>query len=263
MKKDDFLHKEVLLLFKRYPLWVDLAWYDIVSKYKRTALGPFWISVAIIIFISSISIVYSQLLSADINTYIPYLTFGIITWIFITSTILESCGCFVDYGGYVTQIKIPYLAFIFRIILRNNIVFLHNIPIAILTIFIFDMDFSILSLMYLVVNLLILNLNLLWISILLSIVSIRFRDVQQFISTIIQPIFFVTPVIWTVESIVNSRFIIDYNIFYYYVELIRGIFIPTGDMYKVLLVSIIIGVIGLIISLLIFKKYYKRISLWV
>ncbi|WP_321778924.1 ABC transporter permease [Sulfurimonas sp.] len=263
MKQNNFLNEEIFLLFKRYPLWINLAWKDITSKYKRTFLGPFWISLAIIIFISSISLVYSKLLSVDIHTYIPYLAFGIITWIFITSTVLESCGCFIDYGGYITQIKVPYLAFIFRIVVRNNIIFLHNIPIAILTIFIFDIDFNFYSLLFFIFNLFILNLNLIWISILLSIVSLRFRDVQQFISTMIQPIFFVTPVIWTANSIGNSRFIIDYNLFYYFVELIRGVFIPAENMEKIVLVSSITGVVGLSISLYIFKKFHKKISLWI
>jgi lipopolysaccharide transport system permease protein len=142
-------------------------------------------------------------------------------------------------------------------------VFLHNIPIALLTLVVFDVDISLLSLPFLLFNLLILNLNLLWISILLSIFSLRFRDVQQFITTIIQPIFFITPVIWSANSIVNSRFVIDFNLFYYLIELIRGIFIKTADMPVVLVVSTLTGITGFILAIFVFKKYHQKISLWV
>ncbi|RLA06486.1 MAG: hypothetical protein DRQ51_09260 [Gammaproteobacteria bacterium] len=263
MSQNNFLTSEVLPLFKNLPLWTTLAWQDITAKYKRTVLGPFWISLAILIFITSISIVYSQILKTDIKSYIPYLSFGVITWMFIATTIVESCSCFIDYGGYIKQLKTPYLSFVLRIIVRNNIVFLHNIPIALLALVVFDVDISLLSLPFLLFNLLILNLNLLWICMLLSIFSLRFRDVQQFVSTIIQPIFFITPVIWNANNIVNSRFVIDYNLFYYLIELIRGIFIKTADMSVVVFLSTIVGIIGSILAILIFKKYHQKISLWV
>jgi ABC-type polysaccharide/polyol phosphate export permease len=263
MNKSEFFTIEILSLFKNIPLWTTMAWKDIVAKYKRTFLGPFWVSLAILIFIVSISIVYSQILKTDIKSYIPYLSFGVITWMFIATTIMESCSCFVDYGGYIKQIKIPYLSFVLRVLVRNNIIFLHNVPIALLVLIVFNVNIDLFSLPFLFFNLFILNLNLLWICMLLAIFSLRFRDVQQFIATIIQPIFFITPVIWNPESIASSRFVIDFNLFYYLIELVRGIFIKTADMHTVILLSMAIGIIGCIIATLIFKKYHKKISLWV
>lgn len=257
-----FYKDEIVLVFHRMPLWTLLAWKEIVSKYKRTVLGPFWLSLAMIVFIFSISLIYSQLLSVEIDTYIPYLSFGVVTWIFISTTIVESCDSFVAYSGYIKQIKIPILIFVLRILVRNNIIFLHNFPMLIFILLFFNIKLTLDMIPMLLLGIIVLNINLLWMSILIAIFSTRYRDVQHMIGVMIQPIFFITPVIWNESTIKNSRFVIDFNPFYYLVESIRGVFIGENLTFEMLVYLGVIGVVGVFIAIIIFYRFHKKIVLW-
>jgi ABC-type polysaccharide/polyol phosphate export permease len=50
-----------------------LARMDIRQRYRRSILGPFWITITMIIFILAIGPLYSRLLGMGSDEFIPYL----------------------------------------------------------------------------------------------------------------------------------------------------------------------------------------------
>src|SRR3984957_6061569 len=68
-----------------WQLWSMLGWNDIRQRYRRSALGPFWITISMAIFIVLLGFIYSKLFHQDIAVYLPYIAMGLITWGFISS----------------------------------------------------------------------------------------------------------------------------------------------------------------------------------
>ena len=64
-----FLKKDALRLalldlregFKLYHVWGLLGWQDIKQKYRRSVLGPFWITLSAAAMIGGIGLLYSRL----------------------------------------------------------------------------------------------------------------------------------------------------------------------------------------------------------
>src|ERR1700726_3197039 len=60
------------------PLWMLLGWSDIRLRYRRSVLGPFWITLSMSVLIIVLGLVYSRIFHTDIRPYLPYLALGFI-----------------------------------------------------------------------------------------------------------------------------------------------------------------------------------------
>ncbi|EIZ0118609.1 ABC transporter permease, partial [Salmonella enterica] len=72
---------------KKIQFWNYMAWQEIIIRYRRSVLGPFWITASTAIYVVSISIVFSTLFSQDIKHYLLYLSLGFLIWNYINQTV--------------------------------------------------------------------------------------------------------------------------------------------------------------------------------
>jgi lipopolysaccharide transport system permease protein len=103
-----------------------------------------------------------------------------------------------------------------------------------------------------------------WISLILSIVCARFRDLGQIIQSILQIIFYITPIIWLQDLVTEQKFLIliQFNPIYHFLELVRNPLLGLVISLKSFIIIILITILGWIFSLFIFGKYSKRIVYW-
>ena len=104
-----------------------LGWTDIRLRYRRSVIGPFWITLSMGTFILLLGVIYARLFNMDIKTYLPFLTAGYLVWGFISAGANEGCNAFHEGGQILKQIRLPYSLHIFRVLWRNFIVFLHTL----------------------------------------------------------------------------------------------------------------------------------------
>src|SRR5580692_2872750 len=102
------ISEEIVAGFYAWPVWVIMGWDDIRQRYRRSVIGPFWITLSMGVFILLLGVIYSRLFHTDIATYIPYLAAGIPLWGFISQTTNESCVAFHESGRIIKQIKLPF-----------------------------------------------------------------------------------------------------------------------------------------------------------
>jgi ABC-type polysaccharide/polyol phosphate export permease len=244
-----------------WQLWSMLGWNDIHQRYRRSALGPFWITISMAIFIVLLGFIYSRLFHQDLAVYLPYIALGLIVWGFISGTIVEACGVFVDNAGIIKQIRLPYSIYVMRMIWRSFIVFLHTVILIVPIAIFFRMDLGLNSLlaipgMFLVV------LNQIWVSIVVGVVSTRFRDVIQLVATAIQISMFATPIMWPISAISNSHFIADVNPFFHLIQLVRAPLL--GEVAEPLswIVVLVMCVIGYGLAALVLNRASSRLVYW-
>jgi ABC-type polysaccharide/polyol phosphate export permease len=211
---------EILAGFRAWPVWMVMSWDDIRQRYRRSVLGPFWITLSMGVFILILGIIYSRLFHTPLEHYMPYLTVGYIVWGFISSTTSEACNVFYESAGIIKQIKLPFSIYVMRVIWRNFIVFLHTIVIFIPVAIYFKVAPTPMTLLALP-GLLLILLNQVWVTIVLGIFSTRYRDMLPIIVTVIQLMMFATPIMWMVGSAENLQLIADANPAYRLIEIVR------------------------------------------
>src|SRR3954469_24837889 len=97
-----------------WPLWGRLGWNDILQRYRRSLLGPFWLTASMGIMVLSLGVVYGRLFKTDLNDFLPYLCVGLIVWGYISSAVSEAGTLFTGSESYIKQIRLPFCLYVFR-----------------------------------------------------------------------------------------------------------------------------------------------------
>src|SRR5262245_65717647 len=90
-----------------WPMWSTVGWNDIRQRYRRSVLGPFWITISMGLFIALLGTIYSRIFNQEIATFLPYVAMGVISWGFISGTMVESCNVFMEGASVIKQIQLP------------------------------------------------------------------------------------------------------------------------------------------------------------
>ena len=252
---------EILAGFRAWPVWMVMSWDDIRQRYRRSVLGPFWITLSMGVFIMILSIIYSRLFHTPLEHYMPFLTVGYIVWGFISSTTSESCNVFYESAGIIKQIKLPYSIYVMRVVWRNFIVFLHTIVIYIPVAMYFKVALTPMTLLALP-GLLLVLLNQVWVTIVLGILSTRYRDMLPIIVTMIQLMMFATPIMWMVGSAENLRLVADANPAYHLIEVVRTPALGMAPQMLSWVVVISMTIVGWSLASALMVSKARRIVYW-
>lgn len=202
-------------------LWFYMANSDIRLRYRGSTLGPVWITLTMVVFISALSIVYSRLFKQPITEYVPFLSSGILIWSYLSAIITDSSETFLSSKEFIEGMKMPYFIFIFRMIWRNLIVFLHNFVVYLLVMIFFHVPFNLHTLLA-VPGFILVTLILAAVSVIISLLGTRYRDLPPIINALMTVLFFVTPINWQVKLIGEQSLIIKLNLLTYWLDLIRA-----------------------------------------
>ena len=115
--------------FGKRELWLHLGWQDIKQRYRRSVLGPFWITIATGTTAVAMGGLYSKLFHLELSEHLPYVTLGLIIWNLINAAILEGADVFVANEGLIKQLPTPLSVHVYRLVWRQMILFAHNIVI--------------------------------------------------------------------------------------------------------------------------------------
>src|SRR5712671_6889797 len=258
----DVTQRDAVAALKAWGLWTMLGWNDIRQRYRRSTLGPFWITLSMALFIGLLGVIYSRIFHTEVETYLPFLTVGYVTWGFISQVITESCGSFQEGERLIKQIRLPYGLYVFRVVWRNFIIFLHTIAIFIPVALLFRVSLG-LSVLLVVPALALLLANLTWVALTLAILAARFRDITQIVATMTQIMLFATPIMWPVSTLGGSTWIAEVNPLYHLIELVRAPLLGQVPAPLSWAVGIGMLVIGMAVSLLLLNRAAKRIVFWV
>ena len=64
-------------------LWAHLGWQAIKQRYRRSVIGPLWITISMGVTAVGLGVLYSVLFGQPIKTFLPYVVVGFIVWNFI------------------------------------------------------------------------------------------------------------------------------------------------------------------------------------
>lgn len=242
-------------------MWSSLAFADIEFRYRRTVLGPFWITGGSLSLVLSLGLVYSSVFGQKLETYLPYLSIGIVYWGFIAGTLTEGCMTFVSNSSLIKSTSIDLSTHMFRMILRSFIILVHNFVAVALVWFWFRWPITVDTL--LVIPALFLGLTFTTgLTLCLAMVCTRYRDVQQIVIAVMQLIFFVTPVFWVATALRPGHQVLIYNPFYYILEIVRMPLLGKPPSFEIWAIATAIAAASLICGTSVYCAFRHRITYW-
>ena len=245
--------------FEQARLWSALAVNDVASRYRGSILGPFWITLAQAAFVVGIGLVYGDLMHVSTEKYVPWMATGVTLWTFISMGINEGAGSFIEGAGLLRQTAIPMPLFVWRTICRNLLNFGHQVIVIIGVAIWFGYLLKI-NLPMFILGFALLIVNVSWIAFIAAIVSSRYRDVQQMISSVLQLLFFVSPVIFIPGEMKNGRVSwLQLNPVYHMLEVTRNPLLGLPVHTQSLLIMVLMAIGGWLVAFILYGAVRRRI----
>jgi ABC-2 type transport system permease protein len=257
--------------FTQRELWLQLGWQDIKQRYRRSVIGPFWITIATGVQAAAMGVLYAAILNQDLWTYLPYVTVGLIIWNVINASILEGSDVFIANEGLIKQLPSALSVHVYRLVWRQFLFFAHNIVIYLVMLVAFGvwehLDWSVLLAIPAIA---LVFLNSAWVSIVFGIFSTRYRDIAPILGSMTLMLFVLTPVMWTTKSLhdqggaVSERAkLVELVPTYHYLEIVRAPLLGDPVQVRSWLVVGVITVVGWAVAILALKQYRSRVPYWV
>lgn len=247
---------------KRWPLWSTLGSQDIRQRYRRSRLGPFWLTLSLGVTVAALGFVYGSLFKQPLEDYLPYLAAGFVVWGLIAGLINDGTRSFTECEGLIRQLSAPLSIYVFRTVWTALLVFLHNIVVYFVVALLFTKSPG-WAILLIIPALFLTLVNGIWFCLLLGLISARFRDVPQIVASIVQVMFFVTPILWTADMLPDRALLLEANPFYHAVELLRAPLLgETADLLS-WVISIVLAIAGWLATLSLYSGYRWRIAYWV
>lgn len=238
-----------------------LAWQDIKQRYRRSTLGPIWMTLTFGVQIFTMGFLSSFLFATAISKSLPYVCAGMLIWALVTQVINDGASLFVTTSRYLTQIKCPLTVFLIQTLWRNIIIAGHNAVIY-LAIAVFFVVIPSPSILLWPLGLFLVLICLSWMALVCAIVSARYRDVPIMIANILNILFWLTPLMYFPEQLGSKRFIAEFNPFTHIIALVRDPLLGNTPALNDWLIVVGIAVLGWIGTFLFFARFRARIVYW-
>ncbi|MFF1613230.1 ABC transporter permease [Amycolatopsis sp. NPDC058278] len=279
--------------FRARELWGHLGWQDIKQRYRRSVIGPFWITITQAVLAVGLGLLYSQLFKLPVEVFLPYISTGFIIWGFIVGCLSEGMETFIANEGLIKQLPAPLSVYMLRTVWRQTLMLAHNmiVYLAVLAIFFSALSnkYSLLgdgacvpnhichpglswNILLAIPGFVLLALNAGWVTLLFGIISTRFRDIPQVINSLIQLLFYGTPIVWPVDQLMTGGTreaaswilpIVKINPLYHFMQVVRAPLLGQEFSPGNWIVVGTITVVGWALALVAMRNYRARVSYWV
>ena len=251
------------------PTWFFTPTLDQFRAVIEGGSGVYVANSAIATGVSTIAmgLLYGTLFNLDIAEFLPYVALGFIIWNLIQGSIIEGADVFMSNEGLIKQLPTPLSVHVYRLVWRQMILFAHNIVIYIGIFIVFPQHLSWTALAA-IPALALIAINAVWISLVFGILSTRYRDIAPLLGSLVQLLFFMTPIIWTEKSLAGTgnedrARIAEINPLYHFLDIVRTPLLGGDQQLYHWVIVLIITVLGWGLALVTMRNYRSRVAYWV
>lgn len=247
---------------RSWRIWITLAWNDIARRYRRSIIGQFWLTLSMGMTVLGLGLVYSTLFRLDVVSYLPYVAVTFVLWALISGTLIEACNAFIEAEGLIKHANLPRTMHPLRVVTRSLMVAGHNVLIVPVVFLILGFNIS-WHVAWVIFTGPLLILNLFWMGLFLAVICARYRDVPQIVASIMQILFFVTPVMFRPEQLAGRvGWIVDWNPFAHLLAIVREPLLGVAPDPWSLTVSAVFALAGWACALPFVGRYGPRVPYW-
>jgi len=247
---------------KLSPTWRALARADINSKYRRTMLGPWWLTVTQGCMAVMMALISGRFLGAEMAAYLPHFMISITIWNFISSSITESSQTLIYAGGMIKATNMPISAHIMRMIQRNFIILAHNFAVVPLVWLVYRWQLGTGALL-IIPGLILVYIFSSAAATLVSVICVRYRDVPPLIQALMQLLFFISPIIWMPGSTRGGHLILELNPINYLLSVIRDPLLNREFDGWMWVGAVVVTFAAVVLAALVYSRFRGRVVYWV
>lgn len=196
MKRSVQLDSPLALVWRERRVWGHLGWRDLKSRYVRTIVGPWWSSANLLTIVIGSSLAVGLLSKTTTFSQAPRIAICLSIWTLISASLTEAVDIFEAEKSLLLNSRFSEGSLVARVIWRNLLIYAHNLSVILFVFVISDSSVSLRLLILLPISLLV-GTGLLLPAYLFARSLFVLRDLKVILPSLIQFVFFLTPILWT------------------------------------------------------------------
>ena len=242
--------------------WWALSRQAIKISYRRTTLGPIWITLQQVAFVVGISLLYSQLFKVKSADMVPLVAFGIAFWGLLTGFITGAASNLIQQSQSIKSSTLPISFYVFSSVSQQLLTFFHSAVVLIPLAFVFDTTPRLATLITVPLAIVCVVINGFSIGLWLGPLSARYRDISASIPILIQIAMFLSPIFWSPSLLGGRTWIVDYNPIAWMIETFRSPILGGDIRFDLWLQLIIFTCANLALGVTVLHRVRDKISYW-
>ena len=200
--------------FRRF---VNLTWTlavtDFKLRYFGSILGYVWSLMRPLLFFGVLYVVFTKVfgIGAGVPGYPVYLLTGIMLWTFFLEATANSVTCLIAREGLLRKMRFPRLVIPVAVVLTAMFNLATNF-VAVLVFALASGHMPRVTWLELPVLVMLLTILALGVGMVLSVLYVRFRDIQPIWDVVAQALFYATPIIWPLSKLHESQHLLKHAV---------------------------------------------------
>lgn len=252
--------QDLIKSFGLMRFWLTYSWEDIRTTYRHTAFGVLWITVSFFALLVVKFLIFRPMNSADSEYFVQYLAIGIVVWYYIAN-VLGSSNTFVPFENWLKNDTIPAAGFAFIVLFRCLFNFSFN-ALSVVLVFLYigiDWHVEVFSLIPAALLTLFTSYSLL---IFLGVISLRYRDIAQLVTTITRFGFFLSPIFWTPAQMGKIFDYLYWNPVAHFIWIFRDPILYGRIPWESWLYCSIVAITSSILAVIFYTLFKRRLIYW-
>ena len=255
--------RDIQLGWQRREGWWALSRQTIKISYRRTTLGPIWITIQQLAFILGISLLYSQLFKVKSGDLVPLVAFGISFWGLLTSCITGASSNFIQQSQAITSSTLPISFYVYSTVSQQLLTFLHSAVVLIPFAFIFGTSPRLICLITIPLAITFAAINGFALGLWLGPLSARYRDISASIPIILQLAMFLSPIFWAPSLLADRDWIVNYNPIAWMIETFRSPILGGPIQLELWIKFAIFTITNMVLGVTVLGRVRNKISYWI
>ena len=190
------------LVANRQVLWA-LVWRDLKARYRGSVLGFLWTFLNPLLLMAIYSLVFSVYMRVDLPHYPIFVFAGLLPWMWFSTAIASGAGAVVEGASLIKRVAFPPHVLPAVTVLATLVNFLLGLPLLLA----FMLGFGVPIRMAVLAVPLIIAIQLVFtasVATIMSLLNVRYRDLQHLLASAMTLWFFVTPVLYPTSLVPPS-----------------------------------------------------------
>jgi ABC-type polysaccharide/polyol phosphate export permease len=249
---------------RRWQSWSYLAVASVKNQYKRTVIGPWWITLQTAAYVLGLAILFGAIFHEPLDEFVPYVAVGFIGFTLLSGLTRRGAEVFVNNSSVIKSTRQPLSVLVFRVVTIELLQFAHNM-IIVLIFLLFGLVHPAASILLIFPAVLLIMINGVAVGLWLGPTVARFRDVGPFVVSILQMLVFFTPIFWRVDTLHpdNRAALVGWNPYAYLLGVFRDPLLGDPLKATTYVGAGVITLANLVLAAVIFSRARSRLPYWV
>ena len=236
------------------------GWHDFYIRFSLSKLGFLWHTINAFVTACILYAVFSSVFDTKSYDYFLHICLGVVYWQFFSMMVLDGSNLYNSQKTILHNTQVSKVSVLFRFAVGQTIIFSLNSLILVIFPAIFFLNSTFLDISFFLITMANFLIFTLAVTAITFELGSKFPDFPPILGSLLQGLFFVTPIFWKSSSLIAEIKFLVFNPLYFYFEAARDslLYSQSHDVFKTFTISIICTFIAVILTLFYRGSHEKR-----